>query len=300
MRAKIIALAAGLLACATPNPTPAQPEVPARWGGYSVELVDEGGRVLPTFEHRGRSYVLGHLGQRYLLRVNNGSGRRIEVVASVDGRDVVDGSPAAWGKRGYVVDPYGSVSIDGFRLSQEAVAAFRFSSVSRSYAARKGDARDVGVIGVAVFPERAPVYVPPPPEPQPYVPYGSAPGARDESARASAEPGAAHKAESPSSGAASAERLARRDAEAKRRPGLGTEFGEERGSLVHEVAFERASGRPDAVLTLRYDDRRGLAALGIDVDRSRWAEGEDALRREEARPFRSNAGFAEPPAGWRR
>ena len=147
-------LAAAIVAAvaALPGTVLAHPqEAPARQGPYSLELVDDAGRVLPTFTHRGRTYVLGVPGQRYLLRIRNGSGRRVEVVASVDGRDVVDGRPAAWEKRGYLVEPFGEATIDGYRLSGDAVAAFRFGSVRDSYAARMGDARDVGVVGVAVF-----------------------------------------------------------------------------------------------------------------------------------------------------
>ena len=297
MRSTIFTLAAGLLACATPTFTPARQEVPARWGPYTVGLVDEAGRILPTFQHRGRTYVLGQLGQRYLVRVRNDSGRRAEVVVSVDGRDVIDGRPASWDKRGYLVDPQGEVSIDGFRLNDQAVAAFRFSSVPRSYAAQTGDALDVGVIGVAVFPERAPAYVAPPAEPG--VSYQSRPWdakRRDgERSRETApEAGGARAKAAPSAPTAV------RDAPIEKRPGLGTEFGEERGSSVQRVSFERANARPDAVVTLRYDDRRGLLALGIDVDRSRWAEGEDAWMRETAKPFRRDSGFSEPPPGWTR
>ena len=129
-------------------------EAPPGAGPYTLELVDESGRGLPAFERRGQTWVLGRRAQRYLLRVRNGSGQRIEVVASVDGRDVVDGRKASYEKRGYIVDPWSEVVIDGFRLSRDAVAAFRFSSVRDSYAARMGDARDVGVIGAAIFPER--------------------------------------------------------------------------------------------------------------------------------------------------
>jgi hypothetical protein len=67
---------------------------------------------------------------------------------------------------------------------------------------------------------------------------------------------------------------------------------------VEEVPFERASGRPEAVLTLRYDDRPGLVALGIDVDRDRWARRDDGRLREAATPFRSEGGYCEPPPGW--
>ena len=279
---------------------PAAQEVAARWGGYSVEAVDESGRALPTFEHRGRTYVLGNLGQRYLLRFHNGTPRRVEVVASVDGRDVVDGRPSGLQKRGYVVEPWGELTVDGFRTSQDSVAAFRFSTVSRSYAARKGDARDVGVVGVAVFPERPPRWVPPPP-PTPYRPYGGEPqanagGARDQAERRaeSDRPPAAPPAPAPESGAvASAPRQ-----KAMERPGLGTEFGEEHESRVERTTFERASARPAAVLTFRYDDRDGLLALGIDVD-GRGRRGDETWRRESASPFRADASYCEPPPGWR-
>src|SRR5204863_536872 len=129
---------------------------------------------------------------------------RIEAVVSVDGRDVIDGKPADWhGNRGYLVPAWSSVDIDGWRLSQREAAAFRFSTVSDSYAAKTGNAREVGVIGVAIFPERWS----PPPRPQPLYPpppqpwngglrdhegqeRGSAPRAEQEAPTAPASPSA--------------------------------------------------------------------------------------------------------------
>jgi len=97
------------------------------------------------------------------------SGRRIEAVVSVDGRDVIDGRPGDWhGKRGYLVPAWSTVDIDGWRISQREARAFRFSTVSDSYAAKTGNAREVGVIGVAIFPERW--YPPPPLYPSPHAP----------------------------------------------------------------------------------------------------------------------------------
>src|SRR5712692_10531246 len=233
-------------------------------GPYSVEIVDEGGSSLPTFQHAGRTYVLGALGQRYLLRVRNRSGQRIEVVASVDGRDVIDGSPSSWSKRGYLVGPYEDVNIDGYRLNQVSLAAFRFSSVPRSYASQMGDARDVGVIGVAVFAERLPIYYQSPPL-----------------RRAPDAPGVMGGAEAKGAEAKGAEANEEPRAE---RPGLGTEFGEQHTSHVYSVHFERGSSAPSAVLIVHYDDRPGLAALGIDVDKHGWANGQESWRRETAEP----------------
>jgi hypothetical protein len=283
------------LACAAPREAAAEGP---RAGPYTLEVVSEAGGPLPTFAHDGRTWVLGERGQRYLLRIRNGSARRIEVVASVDGRDVVDGRPAAWAKPGYVVEPHGVVTIDGFRLSEAEVAAFRFARVADAYAARMGDARDVGVIGVAVFPEvdRRPLPVPMPRRPLPEddaragEPAGSRDAARSE--KAAAAPSAAD-GQAPAAPNASA--AAR--SEVRERPGLGTEFGERHDSPVQQVELERAGARPAALLAVRYDDRRGLIAMGVDVDGAR-ARRDDRWLRETAEPFRRDPRFAEPPAGW--
>jgi hypothetical protein len=78
----------------------------------------------------------------------------MEVVSSVDGLDVMSGQPASVRRRGYLLLPYETLEIDGFRESESTVASFRFGRVSDSYAARQGSARDVGVIGLALFSER--------------------------------------------------------------------------------------------------------------------------------------------------
>ena len=140
-----------------------------RSGPYELQVLTSGAPAR-TFRHQGETFVLGHLGERYTLRVVNHSGRRVEAVVSVDGRDVIDGKPGDWhGKRGYLVPAWSSVDIDGWRISQREAAAFRFSTVSDSYAAKTGNAREVGVIGVAIFPERwYPSPRPPPLYPSPW------------------------------------------------------------------------------------------------------------------------------------
>lgn len=129
--------------------------VAAAGGVVSVALRDEGGRFLSGFAAAGKSYVIGEAGRRYTIVVHNNTDNRLEIVLSVDGLDVLDGKAASFNKRGYLVDARGEVEVDGFRQSTETVAAFRFGSVRGSYAAQKtGDARNVGVIGVAIFNER--------------------------------------------------------------------------------------------------------------------------------------------------
>ncbi len=123
-------------------------------GYVSVQIVDGSGNALAGLTQGARSFVVGHTGDRYSIRVMNHSSERFEVLAAVDGLDVIDGRVGSYSKRGYLVDAYGTLDIDGFRRSSDAVAAFRFGSVRDSYAARTGNDRNVGVIGVAIFRER--------------------------------------------------------------------------------------------------------------------------------------------------
>ena len=129
-------------------------------GGFlTVRLLDENGSPLPTFMHSGRTLVQGEHGRRYTIEIQNRSSNRFEAVVAVDGLDVIDGQAGSFSKRGYLVHPFATLEIDGFRQNMDEVAAFRFGSVRGAYASRKGNDRNVGVIGVAFFAERgAPVW----------------------------------------------------------------------------------------------------------------------------------------------
>ncbi len=119
-----------------------------------VSLRDEHGRPLPAYVVGDRTFVVGQAGQRYSIHIENSTPYRFETVVSVDGLDVIRGTDASLAHRGYIVRPGGSVTIDGFRQSAQTVAAFRFGSVSTSYTAQMtGSARNVGVIGLALFGE---------------------------------------------------------------------------------------------------------------------------------------------------
>lgn len=124
-------------------------------GHVELGLRDGSGRFLTGFEANGKNFITGIAGRRYTIVVKNHSPGRVEAVVSVDGLDVVDGKPASFNKRGYLIDAHGDLEIEGFRTSNTEVAAFRFGAVRDSYAQKKhGDARNVGVIGMAVFHER--------------------------------------------------------------------------------------------------------------------------------------------------
>jgi len=66
------------------------------------------------------------------------------------------------------------------------------------------------------------------------------------------------------------------------------------------VTFTRASQAPAALLGMRYNDREGLIALGIDVDRvGPCPIASDLDLRQSASPFPGERRYAQPPAGWR-
>lgn len=140
--------------------SPQPMEVFAGDGSLSVALVDEAGRTLPGYTAEGRALIIGEDGARYRIVVRNGTTARFEIVASVDGLDVIDGKPADPNRRGYLVDPRGVLVIDGFRTSDDAVAAFRFGKVADSYAAHTSGDRNVGVVGMAIFAEQGAVWTP--------------------------------------------------------------------------------------------------------------------------------------------
>lgn len=112
------------------------------------------GDPLPRYEAGGRRIVVGEGGRGYVLSLKNLSDNRsVEVVASVDGLDVMDGKPASVKKRGYVLPAKGTLEIEGFREDEWRVRQFVFGRVADSEAAKAGQARNVGVIGLAVFEE---------------------------------------------------------------------------------------------------------------------------------------------------
>lgn len=262
--------------------------------------VEEDGKLVqaPEYSQRETVYVEGKRGQRYVLRARNLADLRIEVIPSVDGLDVHSGKDASFAQRGLILPPRATFDFEGFRLSSSEVATFRFGGIEQAYASRIGKPRNVGVIGIAVFEE-----VPPPPKP--VVPLSGP--FESESSRSggatpppSAEPemrrSAPAPARSPSPGSAGggAPPSPARAAAASPTPapsGLGTSFGERRASVVGSTQFERKTAAPVGVAALRYEDRDGLRALGMNVD--------GLAQRETADPFPAESQFAKPPPGWK-
>ncbi|MCA3213781.1 MAG: hypothetical protein ING50_16620 [Burkholderiales bacterium] len=226
------------------------------------------GERLPSYPHGGRDYVIGTPGDRYAIELANRTAARVLAVVSVDGINAVTGETALWAQvgtqAGYVFAPWQRWQITGWRKSHTQVAAFEFTSLSRSYAARTGRPMDVGVIGVALFRERVHAQII-----QPHArPQWEPSGARSESAdRAQAESPAAAQSPAASAPAGDAHALGSRPSAPHGRDRsnerLGTGHGAAEYSRVTDTEFERASALPDDVITLYYDRRENLIAAGV-------------------------------------
>lgn len=270
-----LASAAGLClvaGCAVPA------DALAASGLATLEIFDrDAGQVIPLYGKDGRQFAPGRPGARYALRLRNLTDARILVVLSVDGINVISGATADWRQVGYVLDPWRSYDISGWRKSDTEIAAFEFAPIERSYAALTGRPDNVGVIGMAVFRER---YVPPPPPP---APISMAPPVRSDKSTSAA---AGALAEAPA--ALMKDKRAENSATDAAAPAqrLGTAHGQREWSVTSRTAFERASWTPNQVVQIEYDSRERLVAAGIIPDGYAIAR---------PRPFPTNPGYVPDP-----
>jgi hypothetical protein len=266
-RALAAALAAlGLAAGAALAQPAAQPYVKSSL--VQVDVYDRiNGAALPVYMKDGRHYIVGVPGHEYAVRIRNCTGGRVLVVTSVDGVNVISGDTASPGQSGYVLEPWASVEIAGWRKSMERTAAFYFTDLGDSYAARTGRPQNVGVIGVAVFQERPKRVVHREQDYRGRVAAAEAPAPlgkleRQDSAAASPPLPSAN-----ASGGArdAAEAVAQPDMkeDARKQSKLGTGHGRGEDSRVTLTQFERATSTPAETVAIQYDRRDNLIALGV-------------------------------------
>jgi hypothetical protein len=206
-------------------------EAAAHGGLVDLSVYDRTeGRRLRVHWHEGRAYVVGKPGNEYQVTVRNRLREDLLTVVSVDGINVISGETADPGQTGYVLSPNRSYDILGWRKSLAETAAFYFTALPDSYAARTGRPDNVGVLGVAVFRRKV---QPPPVSMAPAPPYSPGPARREAAADNAAE--------------------AR----------LGTGHGRREQSVVQHVAFERATSAPAETISLYYDSYSNLLARGI-------------------------------------
>lgn len=236
-------------------------------GGLAeVAIIDrDSGAVLSPHFYHGEYWVAGRPGARYAIEIRNRLGERLLAVTSVDGVNVVSGATAGWDQTGYVFGPGERYQITGWRKTDAEVAAFTFTESPNSYAERTGRPANVGVIGVAIFRERAA----PPVQGGPMI--GQSPN-RPEAPRAfesDSAPPSDSAAKAPAgrasnSAAAAESKMAPSNlASAVPAPKLGTGHGEREYSYVNHTEFSRMQSQPNEVIRIRYDSLDNLFAMGI-------------------------------------
>lgn len=118
-----------------------------------IVLVND--KPVREFGHESRTYVEGRPTTNYKILIKNSYDHRVLVVPSVDGINPLTGKPATPSDKGYIVPAYSSFTIDGWRTSLSEVAAFIFDKKIKSYSSKTGPGTaDCGVIGVVVFAEK--------------------------------------------------------------------------------------------------------------------------------------------------
>jgi hypothetical protein len=219
-----------------------------------VNIVDRTtGRSLPVFWKEGRAYVVGRPGAEYQVTVHNRRGEEVLAVVSVDGLNVMTGETANPRQSGYVLSQWARVDVRGWRKSLDEVAAFYFTSLGDSYAARTDRPNNVGVIGVALFQRKT----------------GWGPGSGNvplDAERRKSETSNEIQKDSRSSESARVMTPPAASApapiQAPSAP-LGTGHGRREESRVRWVDFERATEEPAETIAIYYDSYRNLVAQGV-------------------------------------
>ncbi len=261
------------------------------WAGVvgnamEVRIVTDDGQSLPIYPVKMRHgvrkvYAEAVKGDHYRIEVKNRLNRRVGLVISVDGRNIISGEKS-WLKsseRMYILEPYGSGEFAGWRTSQDRINRFYFTDVPDSYAAAFGDESAMGVIAVALYPE-VQRCKPPIPLPQTTAP---SPRSHEEKAAGSADKRDAAPAARAGSGEMMKEKTFRSEQALE---SAGTGYGRDEYSPSQLVAFEPEKRAVETVY-LKYEWRSILCKLGV-LNCSK-------LSRRPHNRLWDNNGYAPPP-----
>jgi len=241
------------------------------------------GRPLPVYANSNDRYVEGRAKTPYAIRLRNRSAKRIEVVLTVDGINVITGDDGSFEDDGYILDPFQTTDIKGFLRGAGKAAAFTFGDRGDAYRTKLGrDAAHLGVVGAAVFEEKALPVIrwgidPPirfPTWPFPHSPFvwtvTEGPNADDVAStpRGGTTTYSAKGIGGPICGV-EANVAAPEANHVYTAQNLGTEYGSEVDFSTRSVRFNRATKRPTQVTELFYDDAAGLRERGIEVGKTK-------------------------------
>ncbi len=238
------------------------------------------GSSAKEYYHNGSYYIEGKEDTRFSLRMRNNSNHRVLFVPTVDGLSIMNGKEASFKSSGYIVGAYDSLTISGWRTSDNNVAEFFFATPKKSYASKMGRGGNMGVIGCAVFKEKRPVevvtktiiekeYIPYPVHYCHGVCFCSFGTGTSSITLTSSNPSTFLSTSGTSNSALSmsaslTETSGTMNVKAsKLESGLGTGFGEDKYSPVVTVEFEKES-TPSETFSIFYNTKKNLEALGVE------------------------------------
>lgn len=256
--------------------------------GFEVQILVDG-RPLADYAARGKSYIEAIAGAEYEVRIRNPLPYRVAVALSVDGLNTIDARrSSAWNASKWVIEPYGTININGWQMSSERARRFYFTSERDSYGAKLGQTANLGNISAVFFRERRPYPVPvtPGPPPRPRPPYE--------------DDGRAKSAEAPSAGSSANSESRGEDSTAERKGQIAPQPDDEYaatgiGRSVHnDVRWVNMAldSRPAAEVTIRYEYYPALVRLGV---LPRRYERLDPLRRREGASAFEDRRFSPEP-----
>jgi hypothetical protein len=207
-------------------------------GTRDVDLeVVLGGRTLPKYFHQGTTWVEAVRGSDYSLRLANPTPYRVAIALSVDGLNTIDARHTdGWSASKWVLEPWESIEISGWQVSERAARRFVFTGENDSYGAALGQTENLGIIEAIVYRER----------PRPVTRFQS-PAGKHRAGAAEAAPSAGGSAES------SAELS---DAHA------ATGMGDRTRHHVQRVRID-LEREPIGSARIRYEFRSELVRLGV-------------------------------------
>lgn len=115
---------------------------------FSIQTEDHQGVL---YHDAGNYYFSAKVGQVYRLIYHNNSSNTYEIVASVDGLDVINGQSASQYHPGHILQPRSEITIEGFRKDNSTIATFVFSKPEVAANNPIGTEQNIGVIATAIY-----------------------------------------------------------------------------------------------------------------------------------------------------
>ena len=229
--------------------------------GFTVDVLVDG-HPMTEYSARGRRYIEALENAEYEVRIHNPTGSRVAVALAVDGLNSIDARhTSAWDAHKWVIGPYGTIHVRGWQMSGESARRFYFTTERDSYAAKLGQAANVGLITAVFFRERQPVTI------MPVTPSERRPPYKEEDRRIENQSAPEPK----TAGESSARSEGGRDvAKTRNAPGYpppddesaATGIGRSVRNDVQWIKMDLDT-QPAGEITIRYEYRAALVRLGI-------------------------------------